>query len=278
MLKGKCSFESLHDLEQFEVLTKNISFEKCQSRNNNSNESTTNTQKYTSTFTVEKNFACKYCLRYFSSKESCKNHEKYIHEATDIDLFQCETCKKGFKTKFGLRSHIKNIHESIQSSKFICESCGKVFTNRTNLKRHCHSNGHVCPGDSHELPKRSSQCKICKKIVNDIHEHNKMYHPEEYPKKYKCKECDFQTNRSDNLHRHRMLQHDLHNRNFKAIDKTFENSKKIEWQCKICNKILKSEKDIEDHLINKCKDLICDLCGKHFKLKQHLTRHKKTMH
>ena len=84
LLKGKCYLESLHDLEQFEGLAKNISLENLQSNNNNTKKDTTNTQKYTSTFTVEKDNACKYCLKHFSSQEACKNHEKFIHNATLI--------------------------------------------------------------------------------------------------------------------------------------------------------------------------------------------------
>ena len=42
LLKGNCYFESLHDLEQFEDLAKNISLENFQSNNNDTKKDTTN--------------------------------------------------------------------------------------------------------------------------------------------------------------------------------------------------------------------------------------------
>ena len=173
-----------------------------------------------------------------------------------------------------METHYKNSHSGTQT-KFICEVCGKVFTNRANLTRHCDVNGHKCSGKSHKMNRKSTQCKLCNKIVVDIDEHNSVYHPNVSTKRHKCKDCDFQCNRIDNLYRHRRLLHDVHNRDFQAIDKTFKNSKNVEWQCEKCKKVLKSERAIEDHIINKCNDLICDVCGKQYKLKQHLVRHKK---
>ena len=99
-----------------------------------------------------------------------------IHEASDDNLFKCHECQKGFKTKIGMETHYKNSHSGTQT-KFICEVCGKVFTNRANLTRHCDVNGHKCSGKSHKMNRKSTQCKLCNKIVVDIDEHNSVYHP-----------------------------------------------------------------------------------------------------
>ena len=252
---------------------KTICINKLEFNNNNTKKSPKNTKNITNSFKVDKNYVCKYCLFYFSTKEACKNHEKFIHESGDY-LFKCQECQKGFKTKFGLKTHHKNNHESTQT-KFICEVCGKVFTNRINLKRHCSVNGHKCSGISHKINWKSTPCKLCNKIVVDIDAHNLAYHSNVFHKKLQCKDCDFQTNRIDSLYRHRRLLHGVHNRDWQAIDKTFENSNNVEFQCENCKKVLKSEAEIEHHLVNKCNDIICDVCGKQYRLKQHLVRHKK---
>ena len=252
---------------------KTICINKLEFNNNNTKKSPKNTKNITNSFKVDKNYVCKYCLFYFSTKEACKNHEKFIHESDDY-LFKCQECQKGFKTKFGLKTHHKNKHERTQT-KFICEVCGKVFTNRINLKRHCSVNGHKCSGISHKINWKSTPCKLCNKIVVDIDAHNLAYHSNVFHKKHQCKDCDFQTNRIDSLYRHRRLLHGVHNRDLRAIDKTFENSNNVEFQCENCKKVLKSEAEIEHHIVNKCNDIICDVCGKQYRLKQHLVRHKK---
>ena len=252
---------------------KTICINKLEFNNNNTKKSPKNTKNITNSFKVDKNYVCKYCLFYFSTKEACKNHEKFIHESDDY-LFKCQECQKGFKTKFGLKTHHKNNHESTQT-KFICEVCGKVFTNRINLKRHCSVNDHKCSGISHKINWKSTPCKLCNKIVVDIDAHNLAYHSNVFHKKHQCKDCDFQTNRIDSLYRHRRLLHGVHNRDWRAIDKTFENSNNVEFQCENCKKVLKSEAEIEHHIVNKCNDIICDVCGKQYRLKQHLVRHKK---
>ena len=112
-----------------------------------------------------------------------------------------------------------------------------------------------CSGISHKINWKSTPCKLCNKIVVDIDAHNLAYHSNVFHKKHQCKDCDFQTNRIDSLYR---LLHGVHNRDWRAIDKT-----------------LKSEAEIEHHIVNKCNDIICDVCGKQYRLKQHLVRHKK---
>ena len=251
---------------------KTICINKLEFNNNNTKKSPKNTKNITNSFKVDKNYVCKYCLFYFSTKEACKNHEKFIHESGDY-LFKCQECQKGFKTKFGLKTHHKNKHERTQT-KFICEVYGKVFSNRINLKRHCSVNDHKCSGISHKINWKSTPCKLCNKIVVDIDAHNLAYHSNVFHKKLQCKDCDFQTNRIDSLYRHRRLLHGVHNRDLRAIDKTFENSNNVEFQCENCKKVLKSEAEIE-HIVNKCNDIICDVCGKQYRLKQHLVRHKK---
>ena len=95
---------------------------------------------------------------------------------------------------------------------------------------------------------------------------------------FKCKECDYSSTRKDNLQRHKKLKHNTYNVDFDALKQNVQFQHGV-YKCPECNGKFYSEKTIEDHiLLKKCKEIECDICGKGFKLKQHLKRHLKNVH
>ena len=95
------------------------------------------------------------------------------------------------------------------------------------------------------------------------------YHSKE-SREHACDLCEYKTKRRDNLLRHERLKHNLFNKNFDSIDRTFENNNR-KYKCPECLKIMKTKEEVEDHLLSKhCTDLVCPKCRKTFKLKQHL--------
>ena len=198
-----------------------------------------------------------------------------------LETQKCNICYKTFRTKAGLNTHMKNKH-SEKSDENKCSTCQKAYKNVSDLRRHCRIEGHEYPDSGSEdffvhghvtLP--IIKCKIChKKNIENMDYHMYKYHSDD-SKVYACDDCDFKTNRKDNLLRHERIKHKLFNKNFDAIKKTFENQN-VRYECPLCNKIFKTEDEASDHVFLKnCYELTCTNCGKTFTLKQHLTRHMK---
>ena len=247
------------------------------SNNENDNESTK------SVFNVNDKRVCSYCLEWFERPQACRDHMKTCEKNKNrsLETQKCNICYKTFRTKAGLNTHMKNKH-SEKSDENKCSTCQKAYKNVSDLRRHCRIEGHEYPDSGSEdffvhghvtLP--IIKCKIChKKNIENMDYHMYKYHSDD-SKVYACDDCDFKTNRKDNLLRHERIKHKLFNKNFDAIKKTFENQN-VRYECPLCNKIFKTEDEASDHvLLKNCYELTCTNCGRTFTLKQHLTRHMK---
>lgn len=231
-----------------------------------------------SEFEVDRNYVCKYCLKYFSRAETCRDHEITYHENSLKYNFECSICQQKFRTANGLKSHMNNKHSDKKPDLYKCKSCDKGYVNKTHLIRHCKVVGHEYPDQ--EKPSNeafSVQCHICYKYVGRVEYHMKMYHSKD-SNEFKCDHCDFVTKRKDNLLRHERNVHSLYNKRFSSIEKTFKN-KKVNFKCPDCEMVFKSKSEVINHLsLQNCQELECKSCRKFFKLKQHLTRHNKKYH
>ena len=223
-------------------------------------------------FKTLRKFTCEFCLSIFATKQSKDRHVEIHHQPKEV--YSCSICHLQFRSKEGLGTHMETNHFNEDIHK--CSICDAKFTNERNLKRHIKS--------THSR----YTCLTCHKIFEyftDLDKHQiEAGHkkPKWEGKKlekedvFSCSNCDFKTARKDNLLRHRRLKHHIYRKEFTAIEETLKDNPN--WSCSKCNKTFTSEKDIEDHLIDNCREIKCDLCDKEFTLKSNLKRHLEKKH
>ena len=173
----------------------------------------------------------------------------------EIKYITCALCD--FRSTFekAFNIHRLRVHEG-----YSCEKCKHVFTNASNLNIHISDHTNL-------------ECKECKFVAptrTDFKNHSKSTH-----EGMKCKMCDHRFKVFKSLYRHEL--------------------KHKELECKLCNVVVKFEKDFPTHLRNihkqcKCKnkdspthvhrhDLKkcgkCDFEGTKPNMKVHEKKHKK---
>ena len=241
-------------------------------------ENTRTELKVSNKFNIEDESTCPHCLKWFSHPYACKKHIQTFHAEQSKKKYNCEICQKKFKTKNGLKSHTINDHENKEP--FQCLNCNQVYQNINELKRHCLLENHTYPKLKKTTGKSSRSllnqtCKECHKIVGgNMEKHMKKYHSEE-SRTWICSECGESFKRKDSLLRHERIVHHLHNRQLKAVDKLYEVDN-MTYKCPDCKTTFDNKDDAKDHIVQSQCNLKCDVCGKQFRLAQHLKRHKKS--
>ena len=199
---------------------------------------------------------------------------------SDQKCFNCPVCGADLGTEASLKSH--ELSHQDQST-YICPKCGKTYATYYTLMRHIKQKNHVYPQKDkypshHKIVKEGKiECDICHRMVGRIDFHKRKHHSEE-SRNFQCEKCDYTTDRSDYLRKHELRKHNIAERDFKAIDKTFEN-KEVDWGCFDCEESFDSVVDIENHvLLPKCQEIICNICNRKFKEKWNLKQHIKNVH
>ena len=161
---------------------------------------------------------------------------------------------------------------------------------KSSLVRHCKAEQHYSypktgattkkekSKGSSETASATEMCKICHKIIasHALESHIKKDHTEE-AREFKCKKCEFETNRNDTLLRHYRERHNSFRTDFNAIKATFKDGVSS-YQCPDCKKILTTAAEVEDHLVGKICSLTCNICNKIFSRKHNLKQHKRKIH
>ena len=236
------------------------------------------------TFKVRKT-TCSICLKRFSHPSNCKEHMESMH--SEKKKYNCDKCEAKFRTKQGLMTHLENSHDKESKDPFICATCGRVFLYKRSLERHCKATDHTYPQSSSKIEKPKKfkvgdedgrRCNICHKIYpkHSLEYHMKYYHTDK-AREFKCNECNFISNRLDSLTRHTKEVHQKYNSQLSAITDTFKEGSSS-YQCTDCKEILKTEKEIEKHLVQKICSLTCNICKKTFSRKHNLKQHMKKIH
>ena len=221
---------------------------------------------------------CKFCLKLFSTKEAKEQHEK-----THISKkrYACSICSKKFYTLRAKNSHEKG--HQLTNFHYVCPSCGKCYKNHQDLMKHCRSKNHDYP-DEEIYPENkivtetaSELCDICNRWVGRLPHHKRVHHSDQ-SRKFACEICDFETDRKDTLRTHQYLKHKMTNHKFSKLDETFKDGQP-HYECFECKKVFDNFVDIENHmLLRSCEEFKCKICAKVFKQKKNLNQHVKTVH
>ena len=136
-----------------------------------------------------KKYSCQKCQKgFYDNRELRRHHIKYLktgecHKETGPEVFKysCdfENCQYRSNKKSNMEMHKQSVHLNI---KFSCPECGKQLSSKANL------NSHV--KNVHD-----------KKLVNGVLEKNPFH------LSFRCKLCDYTTNRALHLDRHMLSVH-----------------------------------------------------------------------
>lgn len=152
---------------------------------------------------------------------------------------------------------------------FKCKTCGKPFKYNSGLKKHCR--------EQHNDSAPLYSCGICKfstKHYPYLQEHFTRKHTDDF--KYKCNSCDKQFKVETDYQVH-LADHETglcvcdicgltypsqsslyYHRNYKHIDKIKG------FECKICNKKLQNERNLEVHTQQHNETHACEECSMKF--------------
>ena len=168
-----------------------------------------------------------------------------------METFLCQLCGANCKTKLQMGIHLRVTHEEKEVS---CKICKAVFQGSKLLYNHMRQH-------------RTKPCKLCWKMIseNSLPSHVKNCGGS-LEGMLKCNECDYQTNRKQDLQRH-----DLKHNTVKE-DSTVA--------CKECKKTFSKEKYLDQHIqvSHGKKSHECGLCKKPFSTNASLQRHINSAH
>lgn len=231
-------------------------------------------------------FECEKCHRTFKNKSALGKHRTKCIKPGDttedraLKSYDCEVCKKVFQAFHTLKYHQKEAHNCEPSEKYVeqyklerieikannrlsaCDLCFKTFASVASLSRHTKS--------KHDTGK--FVCDVCNNDFYTQHQLNKhkMLHTTE--RNFPCDACKKTFKTPEHLKKHQKTHMSLEDRN---------NSEKFKkYLCICCGKILYTYSGYQTHLKIHTgeKDFSCEICGKRFREKVHLKKHKETMH
>lgn len=189
----------------------------------------------------------------------------------------CEICYITFDRKSKLTSHMFK-HSNSRPHK--CTICSKGFKTGAYLSRHM---------EIHDEPAQLHACTLC-----DFQARTKPYlkihyirkHTEDY--NYSCEQCgkmfkvqsDYTTHMKD--HDTESCVCDICGTSYPSksslyFHKHYKHKTKVkEFECEICRKRFKTQKNLDSHAeLHKMK-YVCEQCGMEFKFKYGLTKHLRT--
>ncbi|XP_023298755.2 transcription factor grauzone-like isoform X1 [Lucilia cuprina] len=173
------------------------------------------------------------------------------------DMFKCQICDKNMSSARNLTIHITSEHpDEADSVEFYeCEHCSKRIRNYNLFKKHLRSHNKDKEVECHICNKR---CATIYRLRNHIASvHNNIYH-------HICDICGKKFKSKTSFQKH----YDEH-----------QGIVEPPAQCTICGAWLKNQHSLRvHHQTHEDTQFACDICGKFFKTKKNLSRHKGYWH
>ncbi|XP_052863671.1 zinc finger protein 62 homolog [Anopheles cruzii] len=208
----------------------------------------------------DKPYACPHCTKRFCWKRALTVHLNRHQEAAERRVFRCLLCDKTYETPGGLSNHKRNVHKGLKPKEtHVCDVCAKTFATVYGLREHI-STIHQQPWE-----KRQLQCAACGKWLNGercLKMHLKIHSA----KNLACGECDYKTNKSLLLKRHKITHH----------------QQERPFLCDLCEKTFKIKRDLRVHMLSKhsmqSRTFQCNFCNLRFRNSTNFYAHRKSQH
>ncbi|XP_055707173.1 zinc finger and BTB domain-containing protein 17-like [Phlebotomus papatasi] len=161
--------------------------------------------------------------------------------------YKCPICGKGFTQPSHAKTHLA-VHSTEKTVP--CPQCPKKFANKPRLYVHLLSHSNI------NLP-----CGICGKVFKSVLHYRRHLKRHTSENKYECEKCGNKFKEKLILQRH--------------IVRVHINEETSKTQCPICNKVLKHEFSLKNHMAihSERTPFDCQYCSKSFQRKSYLTKH-----
>ncbi|XP_012284560.1 zinc finger protein OZF-like [Orussus abietinus] len=194
----------------------------------------------------KKSHTCEICYIKFDRKSKLTSH---MFKHSNSRPHKCAVCSKGFKTSAYLARHMEIHDEPVQLH--ACSLCDfkartKPYLKIHYIRKHTEDYNYSC-----------EQCGKMFKVQSDYTTHMKDHDTESCV----CDICGTSYPSKSSLYFHKHYKH---------------KTKIKEFECTICRKRFKSQKNLNNHEeLHKMK-YVCEQCGMEFKFKYGLTKHLRT--
>ncbi|XP_058056034.1 zinc finger protein 62 homolog [Anopheles bellator] len=207
----------------------------------------------------DKPYACPHCTKRFCWKRALTVHLNSHQIAAERRVFRCLLCEKTYETPGGLSNHKRNVHKGLKPKQtHVCDVCAKPFATVHGLREHI-STIHQ-PWEERQL-----QCAECGKWLNG-ERCMKMHLKIHSAKNLACGECDYKTNKSLLLKRHKITHH----------------QQERPFLCDLCEKTFKVKRDLKVHMLSKhsmqSRTFQCNFCNLRFRNSANFYAHRKSQH
>ena len=232
-------------------------------------------------------FSCELCGKEFRRKDILLRHER-THKSEGSKI-QCTLCGSSFMHKFHLQRHIQGVYTDSGTANFHCEKCDEIFCTSRALKHHCASKHCVefsCElcgqrftqnkSLSYHMKTRSpSSCLACRKCFCSAL--TLKAHIEDVHSSIECGECDLKFVKDD-MRMHKYWAHGQKLRNVtKSSSASGQDTPRNLGHVPDTEEVTDTEAK-SDAVSQPGNQFMCTDCGKLFKRKFDLTRHRKAMH
>jgi uncharacterized Zn-finger protein len=186
-------------------------------------------------------FQCRECKREYSEKSGLQKHIRTVHEKRKD--FECSVCHQKFGTAGNAKEHREAKHEGVRHECPVAACGGKSYTTKTGCVRHIRlEHG----GDHSLVPIRRTREELIEASKSSPRTQSascssasssgrarKFVRKEGYTYKFECGACDYGTDKSNTMKRHKDKQHAA------ARSKGF--------QCLVCHKEFISPRSLKTH-------------------------------
>ncbi|KAL1129433.1 hypothetical protein AAG570_013959, partial [Ranatra chinensis] len=250
-------------------------------------------------------FSCRTCGKSYKYKKNLTKHERY--ECGDVRHFRCHVCDYAAKQKVQLITHFVSKHKEGLARLFGCKRCGRSYKHRSSLSKHeryecggiklfkcsfCHYSASQkirlhCYMSL--LPAGREKCPRCGKGYKyrfNLYRH--MRYECGGLRHFACLLCDYSAKRKATLQRHTFLKHNewgrfscetcgkgYKYRHNMLRHKRYECGGQRRFKCPACDYAASYKDQLRMHFVAKHGDFRCEACGKYYKYKYNLNKHRR---
>lgn len=206
-----------------------------------------------------KPFTCRDCNLFFNSQGDQIYHRMRYHRKQT-----CNQCQIVFQGLVSFKEHVRTCHPGVPvykvNKQLVCEFCSGTFADEKHLDDHIQSK-HLG---------RIHSCDVCGKVLGTAETlkiHLRLHKAETYRT---CDVCGKQFGRLAGLMEHMRSRH----------PENVPEKYRFSISCPHCGLAFSRSQTLRRHIENKHegKTFTCEICGKVFRCKRYIIRHKKAHH